>query len=154
MRSFAAGFLACLLLIAAVGVVAKAMAETWLTISVASYHFKERDSGKGSYEQTNPGLGLEHVLSDKWRFGAGTYRSSIRTDASYVGAMYTPFSWSYLKFGIAMGAVSGYEPNLIPLVIPTLMVEGKKWGANILFVPPVQKTDGGGLGFQVKFKFP
>lgn len=128
-------------------------AETWLTVSLASYHFKEREGNKGSYEQTNPGLGLEYVLSDKWRIGAGTYRSSIRTDASYVGAMYTPFSWSYIKFGIALGAVSGYETNLSPLIVPTLMVEGKKLGVNLLFVPPVQKTNGGGLGIQAKWRF-
>ena len=51
-----------------------------------------------------------------------------------------------------MGVVSGYESNLTPLVVPTLMVEGKKWGANILFVPPVQKTNGGGLGLQLKWR--
>ena len=130
-----------------------ANAETWLVVSLASYHFKEREGTKGSYEQTNPGLGLEHVLSDKWRLGAGTYRSSIRTDASYVGAMYIPFGWSYLKFGIALGAVSGYETNLTPLIVPTLMVEGKRFGANLLFVPPVQKANGGGLGLQLKVKF-
>ena len=130
-----------------------AYAETWLTVSLASYHFKEREGNKGSYEQTNPGLGLEYVLTDKWRIGAGTYRSSIRTDASYVGALYIPLQSAYWRLGLAMGVVSGYETNLTPLVVPTLMVEGKKWGANILFVPPVQKTNGGGLGFQLKWRF-
>ena len=129
-------------------------AETWLTVSLASYHFKEREENKGSYEQTNPGLGIEHVLNDRWRLGAGTYRSSIRTDASYVGAIYIPsyLQSAYWRLGLAMGVVSGYESNLTPLVVPTLMVEGKKWGANILFVPPVQKTNGGGLGFQLKWR--
>ena len=120
---------------------------------MASYHFKEREGKKGSYEQTNPGLGLEHVINDMWRLGAGTYRSSIRTDASYVGAIYLPLQYANWRLGVAMGAVSGYETNLTPLVVPTLMVEGKKLGLNVLFIPPVQKTNGGGLGLQVKWKF-
>ena len=123
-----------------------------MVVSIASYHFKEREGNKGSFEQTNPGLGLEHVINDMWRIGAGTYRSSIRTDASYVGAMYLPLQYANWRLGLAMGVVSGYETNLSPLIVPTLMVEGKKFGANILFVPPVQKTDGGGLGFQIKLK--
>ena len=133
-----------------------ANAETWITVSLASYHFKERDSEKGSYEQTNPGLGLEYLINDRWRLGAGTYRSSIRTDASYVGAIYIPsyLRSTYWRLGLAVGVVSGYETNLSPLIVPTLMVEGKRVGMNILFVPPVQKTNGGGLGFQIKLKFP
>ena len=124
-----------------------------MTVSIASYHFdREREKGKGSYEQTNPGLGLEYVLTDRWRLGAGMYRSSIRTDASYVGAVYLPLQSAYWRLGVAMGAVSGYTGNLSPLVAPVLMVEGKRLGANILFIPPYDKQSGG-IGLQLKWRF-
>ena len=156
MRSFAAGFVSCLLLIVAVGVVAKAMAEAWLTIPIASWHAeREREKGKGSYEQTNPGLGLEYVLNEKWRLGAGMYRSSIRTDAGYVGAVYLPWNpIRHTRIGASVGMVSGYEGNLIPLLIPTVVIEGKRWGVNLLVVPPTGTTGSGGVGLQLKWKLP
>ena len=125
--------------------------EVWLTAPIASYHFSERE-GKGKYEQFNPGLGLEYAFNERWRLGAGTYRSSIRTDASYLGAMYLPVTYKSLRFGLSAGVVSGYETNLSPILAPTAVFEWKRFGFNILFIPPTAKTDGGGLGFVAKWK--
>jgi len=131
--------------------------DVWLTVPIASYHFdREREGGKGSYEQTNPGLGLEYVLNDRWRLGAGMYRSSIRTDAGYVGAVYLPLYLhsANLRVGSAFGVVSGYEGNLLPLLVPTAVFEWKSFGINVLFVPPTSKAQTGGVGLQLKFRLP
>ena len=83
-------------------------AETWLTVPIASWHLdRTREGGKGSYEQTNPGLGLEYAINDKWRLGAGLYRSSIRTDSGYFGVAYLPLQFGVIEGKLSLGASIG-----------------------------------------------
>jgi len=134
-----------------------ANAQTYLTIPIASWHAdKTRDDGKGSYEQTNFGLGLEYAYTKSLRVEAGLYRNSLRTDTGYVGIIYAPFylQSANVRVGTSIGLVSGYEKNLIPLLVPTLMWEWKGFGVNILFIPPSNYTKSAGAGFQLKIRLP
>ena len=128
--------------------------EIYLTIPIASWHSdRQRENNKGSYEQTNPGLGLEYLINDRWRLGAGMYRSSIRTDSGYVGAAYLPLYLNALniRLGVSVGLVSGYEGNLLPVIVPTAMLEWKRFGVNFMLVPPYDNQPGG-IGFVLKWK--
>lgn len=128
--------------------------ETWITVPIASWHTeRQRENGKGAYEQTNLGLGLEYVLSERWRLGAGIYRNSIRSDTGYVGALFAPVKWGPVRLGASVGVVSGYASNLMPVVVPTAMIEGKSVGANLLFIPAYDGQPGG-VGLQIKWKLP
>lgn len=128
-------------------------AETYLTVSVASYHAeRHRDDGKGAYEQENLGFGLEHVLNDRWRLAAGIYRNSIRTDSGYVGASYLPAELWGARLGASFGVVSGYSGNLVPVIIPTVSYDGSV-GFNLLVMPPYDRNPAG-LGLQLKFRLP
>lgn len=128
-------------------------AETYLTVSVASYHAeRHRDDGKGAYEQENLGFGLEHVLNDRWRLAAGIYRNSIRQDSGYVGVSYLPVEMWGARVGASVGMVSGYTGNLVPIFIPTVSLDGR-FGFNLLVMPPYDKNPAG-LGLQLKIRLP
>lgn len=150
MRLFAAGFASCLLMIAAVGVLAKAFACDWWVASIASHHF-----GPGSdrdYEQKNYGLGCERQLTERTNLVAGFYRNSLRIDSTYVGVAWTPLRYGSVGLGTVAALVSGYEREPVKAVFPVVSIEGRHLGANLLFVPPT-KTNVGALGLQVKFRF-
>jgi len=125
---------------------------TFLTASLASYHF-ERQKG---YCETNPGVGIEHGNEDL-RFVAGTYHNSLCLPSDYIGV-----SWSFLKLGnVRLGmaglAITGYQKNkrgteAIYALLPVVAYEGKKWGANVIVIPPYDDFQGC-LGFQVKWRF-
>jgi len=127
--------------------------DVWLQVPLASYHFDRTNDEGEKYNQRNFGIGLEYAVSEKFRLQAGMYRNSLGLESGYVGASYLPWSpFRYSRIGVSAGVVSGYDENVIPVVIPTLSIEGKKLGANILFVPETSQTKGGGLGLILKWK--
>jgi len=142
------GFLVGILL----GLISRpACADTWLVATVASYH-SNRDI---EHNERNWGLGIEHDLSDTWRLTAGHYRNSYWRDSSYVGALWMPLVYGRVRVGVLLGAVTGYDRLVgpfAPTVLPTLMYEGKQWGAN-LGVMPSPERGVGVLGLQIKRRF-
>lgn len=147
---FAAGFLSCLLLIAAVGVFGKAASCEWWVVSVASHHY-----GPGShkdYEQRNWGLGCEHGVAKDVRFVAGVYRNSIRIDSQYVGFSWSPLRWGPVALGTVAAMVSGYEREPVKAIFPVVSIEGRHLGANVLVVPPTN-ANVGAIGLQAKFRW-
>lgn len=122
--------------------------EWWMVESGISYHF---DRTKDLNEE-NWGLGLEWQKDRTWAVIAGVYRNSYYRDSVYVGAAYTPFQWKYAKAGVIAGLVSGYEAGPFMLA-PTLMVEVKGYGMNLLVIPPISKDVEGVVGLQLKSRF-
>jgi hypothetical protein len=125
--------------------------QTWGVATIASYHANR----EVKHNERNWGLGLEHDLNDKWRFAAGGYRNSYWRDSVYVGALWLPAQSGNYKFGVLLGAVTGYDHVVgpfAPTVLPTLMYEGKQWGAN-LGVMPSPARGVGVLGLQLKWRF-
>lgn len=152
MRNFAAGFLSCLLLIAAVGVVAKAVAETWAVVTVASWHYaSEKD-----YEENNYGLGFEHPVSENLRLASGVYRNSHRRDSLYFGLAWAPLRFENWRGGLAAMLVGGYETKenqeLLKALFPVISYEEKRFGINIPLIPET-KYNAGLVALQLKWKF-
>lgn len=126
--------------------------ETSLVISGISYHFERAKK----YNEQNFGLGLEHRLSENWRAGAGWYRNSFYRTSWYAGATYAPLAIGPVRLGMSLGVVTGYykDPDrVLPMVVPTLSVEGGGWGANMVVMPPSKQTGGGGIAMQLKRAF-
>ena len=125
----------------------QALACTWLVGTVGSRHF-DTDS---DFEESNYGLGVEQCLSKDWRLVGGVFRNSLRHDSVYAGA-----SWSLLKAGpiglsLVMGVASGYEVEPAPILLPVLVIEGERFGANLLLVPKTDYTTAA-VGLQVKYR--
>lgn len=126
----------------------------FITVPIASWHAeRQREKGKGMYNQENWGLGLEYAYSEKLRLGAGIYRNSLRQDTGYFGVAYFPLylQSANLRLGSSVGVVSGYTSNLMPIAVPTAAMEWKRFGVNALFVPPYDGNPAG-VGIQIKFR--
>jgi hypothetical protein len=128
-------------------------AETFLTASVASYHFKRAD-----YCEVNPGIGFEHG-SDKWRFVAGTYQNSLCNPSNYIGVSYSPLKLGNWRIGTALLAITGYEEEkkkrgerVVIAPLPLLSYEGQTFGFNLVVIPPYDDFRGA-LGLQAKVRF-
>lgn len=127
--------------------------DTSLVVSGLSYHFDRTKK----YNEQNFGLGLEHRLSDDFRVSAGWYRNSFYRQSRYAGVVYAPVEAGELRFGAALGVVSGYYRNqgrYMPLVLPTAMWDGRDFGINIGVVPKSKRTGGGGIALQMKWRLP
>jgi len=130
-RHFILGYLACLATIVAVGIFARAVAQTYLVFPMASYHTERK-----GYNQINPGLGIERRLDERWSIGAGYYRNSVRKDSLYAGAHYMPWRVGEIRIGTALGVATGYG-GLLPMVAPAAVWDGPKLGVAVLVTPPV-----------------
>lgn len=144
LHAFVLGFVTCLATIAAVGLLARAKAQTWLTAPLASLHMP-----RSGYNQVNLGIGLEHHVAERWRLVIGTYRNSNREDSVYVGAIYTRWRLGDCRLGTSIGLVSGYGRDILPMVAPAIAYERKGWGLNLILIPPVGKAPAV-IGLQAK----
>ena len=129
-----------------------ALADTWVTATVASLHY----GADRSYEQQNWGVGIEQDLAKDWRAIAGHYRNSNRRDSLYFGASWTPMRWGNFGSGMAMMLVGGYEttkrPELVKAAFPFFSYESKGWGLNVPIIPKYQDNPGV-IAIQIKFKW-
>lgn len=141
----------CILLLCAC---AAARADTWLTASVASYHFERK-----GYCEVNPGVGFEREISTTVRFIGGVYHNSLCRASTYVGASWMPLEiTTRLRLGLGAIAVTGYQVDrrtqgskVLPAVLPTFKYERGRGGFNLVVLPPFDDFKGG-LGLQVTFK--
>ena len=129
-------------------------AESFLVASVGSYHFKRKD-----YCEVNPGVGFEHSILKDTRLVAGTYQNSLCNPSNYIGLSWAPLRFENWRLGVAAIAITGYEDDkkkradkVIVVPLPTLSYEGRRWGANLVVIPPYEDFRGGG-GLQLKVRF-
>lgn len=127
-----------------------AAAESWLVGTVGSYHVERKD-----YCEVNSGVGFEH--GDRVRFVAGTYHNSLCDTSNYVGVAWFPLQSANWRLGTALLAITGYDKGerseratIAPL--PTLAYEGRRFGANLILIPPYDDFKGA-LGLQIKWRF-
>lgn len=124
----------------------------WLTAAMKSYHMDR----SAHYNEKNYGIGLEYQYIKDLAFVAGEYKNSFFNKSTYYGVLYTPFSAGPFKAGVLAGEISGYilrEPHRFGFVAaPMIVWEGKCYGANLLFVPPLGNGTGV-FGLQLKAKF-
>jgi hypothetical protein len=140
LRGFLAGMFALVVAIVAVGMLAKAFSQQYISTTIGSYHF-DRDK---DYNERNLGLGYERH-SGQWSFLTGYYRNSYYKDTVYLMAGYQPF---YLQFGnwrggIVGGLVTGYDSPF--LAGGVVSYNGRRYGLNIILAPVA-------IALQVKWK--
>lgn len=134
---WAAIFVACAAL-------AKAFAQTWVTATVTSYHLDR----KGQNE-VNPGIGFERSLSERWRWIAGGYVNSTNVTTMYAGAVYSRWDLGPARLGTLVALATGYDARPVLMAGPTLAIEGREMGANLIFIPAGR----GVLGLQLKWRW-
>lgn len=122
-----------------------ALADTSLTLPLASYHFERR-----GYCELNPGLGVERGGRD-FRMIAGTYRNSLCESSAYIGISYAPLKQGRLRFGFAGVVFTGYKDRAILTALPVAAYEERRWGVNLVLVPPKDEFKGA-VGLQVKWR--
>jgi len=128
--------------------------EVWLNPGLLSYHF---DRSK-HYRDFNYGAGAEMILSPDHALLAGIYENSESETSRYLGYQWRPLHWQpsglRVSAGIAVSLIDGYpsESNggwfVAPL--PTVSVEGEKFGANFVLIPNVH--NGAAVAVQLKMK--
>ena len=123
----------------------------WITSTVRSHHFKDRN-----YEESNLGIGIERSLFGNTSLALGVYRNSERRDSLYGAAVWCPV---YLQknnwrgCGLA-GGVTGYSDTVAPLAGAVLSYEGKEWGTNLLILPNKRGDfTAGVIALQIKRRF-
>lgn len=140
---------ALLLILGAVGIFlistsSKAETDVWLSASVASFH---TDRTK-QYNETNPGIGLE-VTRGNHSAALGTYSNSYYRQSNYLTYSYRPLHMDAVSVGGFAGVASGYESPFIGGAV--VSYEGRRFGANVLIVPPVGDRSGV-FGLQLKWR--
>jgi hypothetical protein len=133
----------------------------WVDVMIGSQHINPQQS----FEDFNPGLGVECWLSDQWALTAGGYRNSLSRPSYYGGGVWAPefAHWGFVRLAAIAGIISGYNygdwglghnHSIGPVAAPIIMVNYKRVGANIIFVPPIPSDNlPFTVGFQVKVKF-
>lgn len=147
MRSFPAfvlGFVSALVLVAAVGVLARAKADTWLVLNGLAQHL---DSGSYCNNHVTKGLGVER---DGWQ--VGFYDNSNCALSTYVAKSWLPVRIEPVRIGAILGAVSGYASYPLPAVGLAAAYERDRWGANLIFIPPMSESSVGVMWLQFKVR--
>jgi hypothetical protein len=109
---FLAGFLTALLLIAAVGILARASAQVSVSVFGLSKH------SEPGYCEVNPGLGVNYQISENVRFGHGRYQNSKCGYTNITGLVYCPVKVGSFCFGLAFLRLTGYAANPIYAPLP------------------------------------
>lgn len=133
----------------------------WIDAMIGSHHINPQQS----FEDFNPGLGIECWPADQWALTAGGFRNSLSRPSYYGGGVWAPefAHWGFVWLAAMAGIISGYNygnwglgrnHTIGPVVAPIVMVEYKRVGANFILIPPIPSDNlPFTIGFQVKVKF-
>lgn len=141
---FAAGFLSCLLLIVAIGFVARLLAQDWLILNGYAQHL---GSGSHCNNHLTTGIGIERDHAQ-----LGVYRNSNCRTSLYAAQAWLPLSVGAVKLGLIGGAVTGYASAVTPVAALAATYERKSWGWNLIAIPPTGESSGGVAWLQLKIK--
>lgn len=94
-----------------------------------------------SFNEVNPGLGLEYELNDNLSFRVGTYKNSLNINSEYAGIKYSYNHNKYVSYGLIGGLVTGYEltgnAHYRKYVLPNITVKfNKSTRLEVGYVPP------------------
>lgn len=122
--------------------------DLWLSATVKSYH-GNRDRG---YNENNFGLGFETTIGKDLRAVGGFYENSYYHTTLYAGAAWLPLHAGPVHGGLLIAGATGYENWPVrPVVLPTIAVEGKTFGANVGIMPSLNRGIGV-IGLQLKVR--
>lgn len=124
-------------------------AETWLVVNGLAQHL-----GDGSYcnNHVTKGLGIEQ---NDWQIGF--YDNSNCQLSAYVAKSWLPiylqFSDWRVRTGVIAAAVTGYADIPLPAFGLAASFERERWGANLIFIPPMSESSVGVLWLQGKIRW-
>lgn len=130
-------------------------AETWLTVSAASWHTARATESGSDLNGVNPGIGIEQAVEEGLRWAAGVYRNSYRRPSAYLAAAWLPLRVAGVRVGVSAGAVSGYPyygGGFGPFAAALVAVEGPRFGANLVLLPPAGEKSHGAVALQLKWR--
>src|SRR5690606_16266193 len=139
--------LACLPLCAAVLLLACASAplfaqeqapQWWINANVGSHHLGDEDDflARGeSFNEFNPGAGVEVQWQPRHAVSAGYFRNSVDKDSLYLLYHFTPLQLGrHVRIGAMGGVVTGYpgyhDGGIAPAGGFVAKIEGERFGAN------------------------
>ncbi len=133
----------------------------WVDAMLASHHIRP----KQSFEDVNPGLGVECWFNGQWALTAGGFRNSLSRPSWYGGGVWAPefAHWGFVRLAVMGGLISGYnyggygfghDHSIGPVAAPIVMVTYKRVGMNFILVPPIPSDNlPFTIGFQLKVGF-
>lgn len=133
----------------------------WVDAMLASHHIHPKES----FEDVNPGLGVECWLNGQWALTAGGFRNSLSHPSWYGGGVWAPefAHWGFVRLAVMGGLISGYnygsygfghDHSIGPVAAPIVMVTYKRVGMNFILVPPIPSDNlPFTIGFQLKVGF-
>lgn len=123
-------------------------ADTWGVATLRSYHTDRAVE----HNERNFGLGIEHDIAANTRLIVGFYDNSFDRTTVYAGVAYAPWCAGPFRFGVLAAFGSGYGDRPYPVILPAVLIEGPRFGANLGIVPRTQNSPGI-IGLQLKAKF-
>lgn len=127
---FAAGLLCGLLL--TIGI--QGRTQDWL---VGSGLVRHLNGGGHCNDRVTPGFGVEISRSANARVAAGIYDNSNCRVSSYAAYVWTPLHYGRLHVGALAGGVTGYSQYpVLPALALTAAYEARRWGVNLIYIPP------------------
>lgn len=127
---------------------APAQASTYLTVAGLSWH-SDRAAG---YREKNPGIGIEHDVSDDVSLIAGTYINSYNRRTAYAGARWMPLVFGPVRAGLTGAVATGYEQRFV--AFPTLTVDlTDRVGLGVIAAPGIGKDASAFVGVELRLRF-
>lgn len=130
----------------------KSANQLWLNAGAFSYHFQREKRLNG----TNLGLGAEYRYSTVSSIMIGEFENSDRYSSHYIVWHWQPIGLGPIRFGAVAGAIDGY-PNMLNggwffAAIPTIGINFKDIGANLLLIPSYQNRLYGAISLQLTLR--
>jgi opacity protein-like surface antigen len=127
--------------------------------SVASHHFGWRQFTENGQTRTfnefNPGVGLEYRINDTFHVEAGTYKNSLYRTSVYASVAAETNGSKFLGAGLQAGLLTGYDMPAPVAAIPYLRFGSRddKVNVKLNIIPPIPKVTPATIGAQVRVKF-
>ena len=136
-------------------------AEWWGNANVGSRHFGDEDDYLApgeSFNEFNPGIGVEVQWRPVHAMSAGYFRNSVDGNSLYLLYHFTPMPIGrYVRLGAIAGVVTGYpgynDGGVGPAGGLIAKIEGERFGANLIFLPPLEDVTPATVGLQLKARF-
>lgn len=133
----------------------------WGNLNLASTHFGGEDEFLGpgeSFNEFNPGIGVEVQWQPRHAIAAGYFLNSVDENSLYALYHYTPLQLGrFVRVGGMLGVVTGYpgynDGGIAPGGGFIAKIEGRRVGANLIFLPEISGVTPNTLGLQFKLRF-
>jgi len=130
-----------------------------VVFSAASRHFGWRqfpDNGQmRTFNEFNPGAGLEYRLNDTFHVEAGAYKNSLYRTSMYASVAAETNGSKFLGAGVQAGVLTGYDTPVPLAAIPYMRFGSRDGKVNVKVnvIPPIPNVTPFTLGAQVRVKF-